>query len=98
MICLFSNVYFMKDRLALLEGEDLSWRDLTAQQFSFLIFVLVVGLSLDTAFAFLTNTLWVIGIATPYLLATPVWYYIDARVKRKCLVQLIWVFFFSISQ
>lgn len=66
--------------------------DLSNQQFSFLIFALVVGLTLVTAFCFLTNTLWVIGIATPWVLAKPVWYYIDARVKRKKLVGFVWHF------
>ncbi|MHA2406051.1 MAG: hypothetical protein ACXACH_04790 [Candidatus Hermodarchaeia archaeon] len=68
--------------------------DFSSQQFSFLIFVLVVALTLVTAFSFLTNTLWVIGISTPWVLGMPVWYYIDARVKRYKFAKFVWMFLF----
>ncbi|MFX0168916.1 MAG: hypothetical protein ACFE89_06085 [Candidatus Hodarchaeota archaeon] len=73
----------------------MSWSGLSTQQFSFLIFVFAISLMLVTVFAVLTNTLWTIGMATPWLLHMPVWYYLETHLKHKKIAQFIWQFLFA---
>ncbi len=71
--------------------------NMSTHHFSFIIFVLLVFLILITAFAFLTNTIWTIGLAlfvAPFMLLGV---YVDVHVEQKRLTQyLLWFVFFVI--
>lgn len=73
----------------------MSRNDFSNQQFFFILFVFLVYFIGVTIFAFITGTLWAMGLALPYAIVMPVWYFIDNRVKRKSLGTLVkYAFFF----
>ncbi len=70
--------------------------NMSTQQFSFIIFVLLVFLILITAFAFLTNTIWTIGLALLVAPFMPLGVYVDVHVERKGLTQFLVLFVFLV--
>lgn len=70
--------------------------NMSTQQFSFIIFVLLVFLTLIMAFAFLTNSIWTIGLALLVALVMPLFVYIDVRVERQRFTQAVMLFLFLV--
>jgi hypothetical protein len=70
--------------------------NMSTQQFSFIIFVLLIFLVLITAFAFLTNTIWTIGLAFLIAFVTPPYVYIDVCVERRSLPHFVLMFIFVV--
>ena len=69
---------------------------MSTQKFSFIIFVLLVFLILITAFVFLTDTIWTIGLALFVAPFMPIGVYVDIHVKRKGLAQFLLLFVFMV--